>query len=154
MPALDGLTLQAEPALKDRNLPVIFLTGHGDIPMSVAAMKQGATDFLTKPVDDEVLLEAVRRALATDREQLQELKINAIAAERIATLTPRELEVLRWVIGGAMNKQIAARLGIAEKTVKIHRGRIVEKTGARAVPMLVDLCRRAGIEPLPGALSR
>ena len=151
MPGLDGLALQAELSARDAGLPIIFLTGHGDIPMSVAAMKQGARDFLTKPVDEVVLLDAVRQALQTHRESLSERLAANVVQERLTSLTPREREVLSWVIGGALNKQIAAQLGIAEKTVKIHRGRVMEKMEASSVAALVSLCRQAGIQPLHGA---
>ena len=133
MPGLDGLALQAELSARDAGLPIIFLTGHGDIPMSVVAMKQGARDFLTKPVDEAVLLDAVRQALQTHRESLSERLAANVVQERLTSLTPREREVLSWVIGGALNKQIAAQLGIAEKTVKIHRGRVMEKMEASSV---------------------
>jgi len=143
--------LQAELSARDAGLPIIFLTGHGDIPMSVAAMKQGARDFLTKPVDEVVLLDAVRQALQTHRESLSERLAANVVQERLTSLTPREREVLSWVIGGALNKQIAAQLGIAEKTVKIHRGRVMEKMEASSVAALVSLCRQAGIQPLHDA---
>ena len=151
MPGLDGLALQAELSARDAGLPIIFLTGHGDIPMSVAAMKQGARDFLTKSVDEVVLLDAVRQALQTHRESLSERLAANVVQERLTSLTPREREVASWVIGGALNKQIAAQLGIAEKTVKIHRGRVMEKMEASSVAALVSLCRQAGIQPLHDA---
>jgi FixJ family two-component response regulator len=116
--------------------------------MSVAAMKQGACDFLTKPVDEAVLLDAIREALARQRAHLGDaVAVNALRA-RLSSLTPREGEVLRCVIGGALNKQIAAQLGIAEKTVKIHRGRVMEKLAVRSVAELVSLCQQAGVRPL------
>jgi len=151
MPGLDGLALQAELSARDAGLPIIFLTGHGDIPIYVAAMKQGARDFLTKSVDEVVLLDAVRQALQTHRESLSERLAANVVQERLTSLTPREREVLSWVIGGALNKQIAAQLGIAEKTVKIHRGRVMEKMEASSVAALVSLCRQAGIQPLHDA---
>ena len=141
MPGLDGLALQAELSARQASLPIVFLTGVGDIPMSVAAMKHGASDFLTKPVDETVLLEAIRHSLARQRTHLAE-------RARLMSLTPREGEVLRWVIGGALNKQIAAHLGIAEKTVKIHRGRVMEKLAVGSVAELVGLCQQAGVRPL------
>jgi FixJ family two-component response regulator len=148
MPGLDGLALQAQLSARQASLPIVFLTGVGDIPMSVAAMKQGACDFLTKPVDETVLLEAIRQALTRQRAHLGDaLAVNALRA-RLIMLTPREGEVLRWVIGGALNKQIAAHLGIAEKTVKIHRGRVMEKLAVGSVAELVGLCQQAGVEPL------
>ena len=151
MPGLDGLALQAELSARDAGLPIIFLTGHGDIPIYVAAMKQGARDFLTKSVDEVVLLDAVRQALQTHRESLSERLAANVVQERLTSLTPREREVLSWVIGDALNKQIAAQLGIAEKTVKIHRGRVMEKMEASSVAALVSLCRQAGIQPLHDA---
>ena len=151
MPGLDGLALQAELSARDAGLPIIFLTGHGDIPIYVAAMKQGARDFLTKSVDEVVLLDAVRQALQTHRESLSERLAANVVQERLTSLTPREREVLSWVIGGALNKQIAAQLGIAEKTVKIHRGRVMEKMEASSAAALVSLCRQAGIQPLHDA---
>jgi FixJ family two-component response regulator len=150
MPGLDGLALQAQLSARQASLPIVFLTGVGDIPMSVAAMKQGACDFLTKPVDETVLLAAIRQALARQRADLADtLVVNALRA-RLMSLTPREWEVLRWVIGGALNKQIAAQLGIAEKTVKIHRGRVMEKLGVGSVAELVSLCQQAGVRPSQG----
>jgi FixJ family two-component response regulator len=140
MPGLDGLELQAELVSRDTGLPIIFLTGHGDIPMTVAAMKQGARDFLTKPVDEQLLLGAVEKALQTHRAILAERQAADAVRARLSALTPRELEVLRWIITGARNKHIAARLGIAEQTVKIHRARIMEKTGARSPTELIKLC--------------
>jgi FixJ family two-component response regulator len=150
MPGLDGLALQAQLSARQASLPIVFLTGVGDIPMSVAAMKQGACDFLTKPVDETVLLAAIRQALARQRADLADtLVVNALRA-RLMSLTPREWEVLRWIIGGARNKQIAAQLGIAEKTVKIHRGRVMEKLGVGSVAELVSLCQQAGVRPSQG----
>jgi FixJ family two-component response regulator len=153
MPELDGMALHAELCQRSVDLPVIFLTGHGDIPMSVAAMKQGACDFLTKPVDDKVLLRAVRLALDRHRDLSREREAADAARTRVAYLTPREQQVLRCVIGGAMNKQIAHRLGIAEKTVKIHRGRVMEKMAAGSVAELIGLCRQAGIDAYQESLS-
>jgi FixJ family two-component response regulator len=148
MPGLDGLALQAQLSARQASLPIVFLTGVGDIPMSVAAMKQGACDFLTKPVDETVLLDAIRQALARQRADIADgLAVNALRA-RLLLLTPREGEVLRWVIGGALNKQIAAQLGIAEKTVKIHRGRVMEKLAVGSIAELVSLCQQAGVRPV------
>jgi FixJ family two-component response regulator len=150
MPGQDGMALQAELAARGIDLPIVFLTGHGDIPMTVEAMKKGAADFLTKPVDEDVLLDVVHQALLHHRTARSErLAIHALE-ERFASLTPRELEVLRCVITGALNKQIAAHLGIAEKTVKIHRARVMEKIGVASVAELVQSCQRAGIEPQTG----
>ena len=150
MPGVDGLELQANLAAQGVDLPIVFLTGHGDIPMSVEAMKQGATDFLTKPVDEEVLLNAVRQALLRHRSfQTEHQETQAVRA-RVRSLSERELEMLRWVIGGARNKQIAVHMGIAEQTVKIHRGRVMKKLGLSAATDLVKACQQAGIEPLTG----
>lgn len=150
MPGVDGMELQAHLKEQGIDLPIIFLTGHGDIPMSVEAMKKGALDFLTKPVDEGPLLDVVRRALLRNRaDRSNRLETQSVRA-RLESLTPREREVLRCVITGARNKQIAAHLGIAEKTVKIHRGQVMKKLGLTTVAELVQACRRAGIEPLTG----
>jgi FixJ family two-component response regulator len=149
MPELDGMGLQTQLADKRVDLPIVFLTGHGDIPMSVRAIKKGAFDFLTKPVDEDVLLTSVRQALLQHRvARAERLEAEALRA-RADALTPREQEVLRAVIAGALNKQIAARLGIAEKTVKIHRGRVMQKLGASTVAELIQVSQRMGITPFP-----
>jgi len=147
MPGLSGMDLQDELSRADYSMPIIFITGHGNIPMSVQAMKRGAVDFLTKPFDDEELLEAVKKAIERDgtakaeRAQVHDIR------RRIDTLTPREHEILRYVITGMLNKQIALKLDIAEKTVKIHRGRIMEKLRVDSVADLVRLAEKAGIRP-------
>ena len=147
MPGLSGLDLQAELAKAECAMPVIFLTGHGDIPMSVQAMKKGAVDFLTKPVDEDNLLMAVRNALSRNAKHLRERdEIEAVRA-RIQALTERELEVMKHVIAGELNKQIGDRLGVVEKTIKVHRVRVMEKMGVPSVAELVRLCALAGIEP-------
>lgn len=145
MPGLTGPELHEWMAGKGISLPVVFLTGHGDVPTSVQAMKRGAVDFLLKPVDDEVLLESIRNAISiyeteTSRERHQEA-----IKERHACLTTREREVMRQVIGGRLNKQIAADLGISVKTVKVHRARAMGKMGVRSVAELVHACDTAGI---------
>lgn len=145
MPGLDGLALQRELSSRQCALPVIFLTGHGDIPKSVQAMKDGAADFLTKPVEDRVLLGAVRRALEADRAAREDHRQLGKIRVRLGALTSREREVLEGVVAGRLNKQIAGDLGIAEKTVKVHRGRVMEKMGASSVADLVRLADRAGI---------
>lgn len=145
MPGLNGLQLQRELELRASTLPIIFLTGRGDIAASVQAMKHGATDFLTKPVDDFVLLAAIREALATDqlrqREQIERDRI----AESVAMLTERERQVLEQVVAGRLNKQIAGDLGTVEKTIKFHRGNLMRKMGVRSVAELVKLAHRVGI---------
>lgn len=147
MAGLSGLDLQAELARAECALPIIFLTGHGDIPMSVKAMKGGAADFLTKPVDEEVLLAAIRRALELDRRRGAEYAQIAAVRARIGTLTEREHEVMRHVISGELNKQIGGDLGVVEKTIKVHRARVMEKLGVHSVVELVRLCAVAGVEP-------
>ena len=145
MPGLNGLELQEALTAMGSELPIIFLTGHGDIPMSVQAMKRGAVDFLTKPVNDEDLLKAVRAAIEKDsvarraRAELEEIQ------QRLATLTPREREVLEHVIAGQLNKQTAADLGTVEKTIKVHRARVMEKMKVQSVAELVHLADQAGI---------
>jgi len=145
MPGLNGLELQRWLADKGCPLPIIFLTGHGDIPTSVRAMKAGAVDFLTKPVRDEDLLKAIRQAVEKDRVCRQERAETVAIEERLATLTPREREVLALVVAGKLNKQTAAELGTVEKTIKVHRARVMEKMGASSLAELVRLAQRAGI---------
>jgi len=145
MPGLDGLQLQQALVARGSRIPIIFLTGHGDIPMSVSAMKRGAVDFLTKPVHDEDLLTAIRAAVEADRKQRQARAELEDIRQRLATLTPREREVLEAVITGRLNKQIAGELGIVEKTVKVHRGRVMEKMKVRSLAELVHLAERAGL---------
>ncbi|MDB6175617.1 MAG: DNA-binding response regulator [Chthoniobacteraceae bacterium] len=145
MPGLDGLKLQQ--ALAGRGVQIVFLSGHGDVPMCAGAMKAGAVDFLTKPVDDEDLLTAVRCALARSVETRQSVAEHACARTRIQTLTPREFEVLKCVIAGMLNKQIAGRLNAAEKTIKIHRKRVMEKMGVVSVAELVRVSQAAGVAP-------
>ena len=147
MPGLSGMDLQEELGQADCSMPIIFITGHGNIPMGVQAMKRGAVDFLTKPFDDEELLQAVKKAIEKDREAKTERAEVHDLGRRIELLTPREKEILRYVITGMLNKQIALKLDIAEKTVKIHRGRIMEKLRVDSVAELVRLAEKAGIKP-------
>jgi FixJ family two-component response regulator len=142
MPGLDGLELQRRLAEKGCPLPIVFLTGHGDIPTSVRAMKAGAIDFLTKPVRDEDLLRAIGQAVENDRIRRMERAETEAIAQRFAKLTPREREVLALVVSGKLNKQIAAELGTVEKTIKVHRARVMEKTGAHSLAELVQLTGR------------
>jgi FixJ family two-component response regulator len=145
MPELDGLQLQAALTKNGSARPVIFITGVGDVPVSVRAMKAGAVDFLTKPVDDQDLLAAIANAVARDAEARRtHEEISAIAA-RLAMLTRREREVLAHVVAGRLNKQIAHDLGTVEKTIKVHRSRMMIKMGVRSVAELVHLAERAGI---------
>jgi len=141
------MDLQEELGQADCSMPIIFITGHGNIPMGVQAMKRGAVDFLTKPFDDEELLQAVKKAIEKDREAKTERAEVHDLRRRIELLTPREKEILRYVITGMLNKQIALKLDIAEKTVKIHRGRIMEKLRVDSVAELVRLAEKAGIKP-------
>jgi FixJ family two-component response regulator len=145
MPGLTGLDLQEALAGKGHRVPIVFITGHGDISMSVKAMKGGAADFLTKPFDVEKLLEAVERAVTKDVKDLGEEGRTAEVLERVKLLTPREMEVFALVVTGMLNKQIAGELGIGEKTVKVHRARVMEKMQAGSVAELVRLADRAGV---------
>jgi len=146
MPRLSGLDLQKELAAAGATLPIIFVTGHADVPMSVRAMKAGAVDFLPKPFHDQDLLDAVQRAIAADRERRR--RESGLAAIRgvYETLTPREREVLSYVVSGALNKQIAGSLGTSEKTIKVHRARIMDKMGAESLADLVRLAGRLGVQ--------
>ena len=140
LPGLSGLDLQTELAGANIHIPIIFITGHGDIPMTVRAMKGGAVDFLTKPFRDQDLLDAVVKAIERDRKRREAEKTVSNLQSMFETLTSREREVLALVASGLMNKQIAAELGLAEITVKIHRGHLMKKMGARS---LADLIRMA-----------
>jgi RNA polymerase sigma factor (sigma-70 family) len=151
IPGLNGLELQQTLNFKGIELPIIFLTGHGDIPMSVQAMKRGALDFLTKPTNDEDLLSAIRAGLKRDRTNRQARAELAEIQQRLATLTPRERQVLVEVISGKLNKQVAAHLGVGEKTIKVHRARVIKKMKVQSVADLVRVTERAGIKPLPDA---
>jgi len=145
MPGLNGLELQQTLVASGHALPIVFLTGQGDIPTSVQAMKRGAVDFLTKPVNDDDLLKAIRNAIEKDRVQRQMRAEVAEIQQRLATLTPREHEVMEHVIAGQLNKQTAADLGTVEKTIKVHRARVMEKMKVQSVAELVRLAEKAGI---------
>ncbi len=144
MPGISGLDLQSALANSGNPLPVIFLTGHGDIPTSVHAMKDGAEDFLTKPVRKDDLLAAVKRALARDAEAFERRARQGELRRRFELLTPREQEVLTHVIAGKLNKEIAADLGAAERTIKAHRASIMEKLHAQSPAELGRLAQKAG----------
>lgn len=144
MPGIDGLQLQEELAARHCALPLIFLTGHGDIPMSVRAIKAGALDFLTKPVTGEALLAAVRAGLAESERRSAEKAVNDSVASRLAMLTEREREVLALAVVGHPNKEIARRLGISHRTVEIHKARLMHKTGAATVLDLARLVEAGG----------
>ncbi|SFT29232.1 two component transcriptional regulator, LuxR family [Methylobacterium sp. yr668] len=146
LPGQSGLTVQE--ALRDAGctVPIIFLTGYGTIPITVRAMRGGAVEFLTKPVSDTVVLDAIHRALAIDAAALEAGRAQDDLSRRLASLTPRELALLRCAIGGLMNKQIAAELGITEITAKVHKRRVMEKMRARSLADLVLMAHQLGIE--------
>jgi len=149
MPGLNGLELQQALAERGGALPIIFLSGHADVPISVDAMKAGAMDFLTKPARDEVLLAAVRTAFEKNRvARIARAETHEILT-RLATLTPREREVMEHVVTGRLNKQIAGDLGTAEQTIKIHRARVMEKMKVLSVAELVRLADQARLAPTP-----
>ena len=144
LPGLDGLELQKQ--LANRNdVPIVFITGHGDVPMSVRAMKAGAVEFLTKPFKDDVLLQAVQAAIDRSRTALRlECEMRAVRGYH-ESLTPRERQVMALVVSGLLNKQTAAELGISEITVKMHRGQVMRKMKARSLPDLVTMAERLGV---------
>jgi FixJ family two-component response regulator len=146
MPGMDGLELHESMAAAGISLPVIFLSGNSDIPMSVRAMKHGAIDFLVKPVEDEVLFQVMTEAISRHDAELEATRDRDRIVSRIAQLSAREHEVLKQVLQGRLNKQIGFALGIAEKTVKVHRSRVMEKMEAGSVADLVHMCDAAGIE--------
>jgi FixJ family two-component response regulator len=148
LPGTSGLELQRELASFERSLPIIFLTGHGDIPVTVRAMKAGASEFLTKPVREQELLEAVRKALDRDREAIRKRLEATGLRRRYDGLTPRERQVMRLVVTGLLNKQVAAELGISEKTVKVHRAQVMQKMHAGS---LAELVRMADHLPPPSS---
>lgn len=147
MPGLSGLDLQAELAKGKPPLPIVFLTGHGTIPMSVRAMKGGAVEFLTKPFDPKALIAAVRQALNQDRSARERQAELAGLQAKYDKLTPREREVLALVVTGRLNKQIAAELGTSEQTIKVHRGRVMRKLAVGSVAELVKLAQQIGSAP-------
>jgi two-component system, LuxR family, response regulator FixJ len=148
MPGLSGLELQDELIKRELVIPIVFITGHGDVPKTVKAMKKGAVDFLPKPFVDEELLNAVDEAI----EKCSRIRKNKSEKDNVLhllkTLTPREYEIMRWIIAGMLNKQIAYKLGISERTVKFHRGNIMNKMQVVSVADLVRLTQKAGIVPM------
>jgi FixJ family two-component response regulator len=145
LPGISGLTFQRQLAEADIHIPIVFITGHGDIPMTVRAMKAGAVEFLTKPFHDHDLLDAVQGALERDRVRRQEEARITSLRKRLESLTPREREVLPLVVSGLLNKQIAAQIGTSETTVKVHRSQLMRKMGAGSLAELVRLAERIGI---------
>ena len=148
MPDLDGLELQRRLAARPTRLPVIVMTGHGDVPLAVRAMKAGAVDFLEKPFTDVQLLTAVQRALEQSRETRELGRLTAEAGRVLALLTPREQEVLGMLIGGLSTKEIASRLSTSPRTIEVHRGRVFEKLRAGSLPDLVRISIAAGVRPV------
>ena len=149
LPGLNGLELQKHVAVERTDMPIIFITGHGDIPMSVGAMKAGAVEFLTKPFNDEVLLTAIRQALERSRLALaQEAEMQELR-DRYASLTHREMQVMALVVSGLLNKQVGGELGISEKTVKAHRGQVMQKMKANSVADLVKMAEKLHLTALP-----
>jgi FixJ family two-component response regulator len=145
LPGLSGLDLQRRTTEAGVEIPIIFITGHGDIPMSVRAMKAGAVEFLTKPFRDQDLLDAIQQALERDRQARDQRAAIEELRSRFASLTPREREVMARVVAGLLNKQIGGELGTSETTVKIHRHQVMEKMGAGSLPELVRMADRLGI---------
>jgi len=145
LPGLSGLDLQRELARTEAPIPIIFITGHGDIPMSVRAMKEGAVEFLAKPFRDQDLLDAIQNALEIDRAARQERSLVADMRRRYESLTNREREVMRLVVSGLLNKQIAGELGSSEVTVKMHRGQVMRKMKARSIVELLRMAEKIGI---------
>ena len=145
LPGLSGLDFQAELARANRRIPIVFMTGHGDIPMTVKAMKAGAVEFLTKPFRDQDMLDAVATALEQDRARRERDQADAALMAAFDTLTPREREVMEHVTAGLLNKQIAGRLGLAEITIKLHRRNAMRKMKARSVAELVKMSQILGI---------
>lgn len=151
LPGLSGLDLQRRLADSGNGIPIVFITGHGDIPMSVQAIKAGAVEFLPKPFRDQDLLDAIRLALDHDRTRRAAEQLVASLRMRFDSLTPREREVMAWVISGWLNKQIAVEIGTSEMTVKVHRGRVMHKMGAGSVAELVTMAARLGIPAHPAS---
>ena len=147
LPGQSGLDLQRELAASRVEIPIVFITGHGDIPMSVQAMKGGAIEFLTKPFRDQDLLDAIQLGFERDRARLEDEKSIATLRARFESLTEREREVMVWVVSGRLNKQIAGELGVSEITVKVHRGRVMRKMAASSLPELARMADKLKLAP-------
>jgi len=147
LPDLNGLDLQTRIGNDRTDMPIIFITGYGDVPMSVKAMKAGAAEFLTKPLDDEVLLSAIGRAIERSRVALGQQAELQVLRDRYAALSQRERDVMELVVSGLLNKQVGSRLGISEITVKAHRGKVMRKMGADSLATLVKVAARLGATP-------
>jgi FixJ family two-component response regulator len=145
LPGLSGLDLQRELLRTEAPIPIIFITGHGDIPMSVRAMKEGAVEFLPKPFRDQDLLDAIQHAIEIDRVARQERAVMAAVRRRYESLTKREREVMKLIVSGLLNKQIAAQLGSSEVTVKMHRGQVMHKMKAESVVQLARMAEKIGV---------
>ncbi|WP_280156501.1 response regulator [Piscinibacter sp. XHJ-5] len=154
MPGLNGLELQKRVAVERPDMPIIFITGHGDVPMTVQAMKAGAVEFLTKPLRDDVVVDAVASALERSRLALDHESQMTALRDRYASLSRREREVMALVVAGLLNKQVGGELGISEITVKAHRGRVMQKMKAASLPDLVTMSTQLGILGLPEAGSQ
>jgi FixJ family two-component response regulator len=148
LPGLSGLDLQKQ-LVERTDMPIIFITGHGDVPMSVQAMKAGAVEFLTKPFKDDVLLDAIQVALDRSRAALRLQSEMQALMKCYQSLTPREREVMALVVSGLLNKQVGAQLGVSEITVKAHRGQVMRKMRADSLPDLVKMAARLGLQPIP-----
>ena len=149
LPGLNGLELQERMAADRSEIPIIFITGHGDIPRTVRAMKAGAVEFLTKPFADDVLLQAIRRAINRSGEALVQAAELRRLRERYASLTRREREVMTWVVAGLLNKEVAAKLGRSEITIKAHRGKVMQKMQAGSLADLIKMAARLSLTPAP-----
>jgi len=145
LPGVSGIDFQADLSKRNIHIPIVFMTGHGDIPMTVRAMKAGAVEFLTKPFRDQDLLDAVQLALERDLSRIESEKAASGLKSKFETLTPREREIMALVASGLMNKQVAGKVGLSEITVKVHRGRVMQKMGAKTLADLVRIAEALGI---------